>query len=158
MKKSNVYQVQFFDKPLINLNNCNKLKTSGENATPSSHDTSNVQHIRGHYQVRVFSNIDSFRDSPENFILPFFTRKVSTVTLVKEATPSPDRKMTKLLTFDNCFPQFDILAKTRSEVTTATRFSRQNEAGSPASFTSYRENLVHVVVLVLESKGLYFPI
>ena len=30
---------------------------------------------------------------------------------------------------------FDILAKTRSKMTTATTFSRQNEAASPASTT-----------------------
>ena len=38
---------------------------------------------------------------------------------------------------------------------TATRFSRQNNAGSRASTTWYWENLVLVVVLVLESKALY---
>ena len=41
-------------------------------------------------------------------------------------------------------------------MTTATTFSRQNNAVSRASTTYCRENLVLVVVLVLESKGLYF--
>ena len=40
-------------------------------------------------------------------------------------------------------------------MTTATTFSRQNDAGSRASTTYYWENLVLVVVLVLESKALY---
>ena len=54
-----------------------------------------------------------------------------------------------------CFRYFDILAKTRSRVTTAVAFSRQNDAGSRVSNTQYWENLVLVVVLVLESKALY---
>ena len=75
--------------------------------------------------------------------------------LVKEVTPSPDRKTIKLLTFDNLFPpHFDILAKTRSRVTTATSFSRQNDAGSRASTIYHWGNLVLTAVLVLESKGL----
>ena len=41
-------------------------------------------------------------------------------------------------------------------MTTATTFSRQNDAGSRASTTQYWENLVLVVVLVLESKALYY--
>ena len=35
------------------------------------------------------------------------------------------------------------------------KFSRQNDAASRASTAKYWENLVHVVVLVLESKGLH---
>ena len=34
-----------------------------------------------------------------------------------------------------CFRQHDIRAKTRSRVTTATTFSRQNDAGSRANTT-----------------------
>jgi len=59
---------------------------------------------------------------------------------------SPDPKIIKLLTFRH----HDILAKTRSRMTTATTFSRQNDADSRA------RTLVVVVVLVLESKGLYY--
>ena len=73
---------------------------------------------------------------------------------MKEITPSPDCKMIKLLTFDNFFPHFDTLAKIRSRVTTATSFSRQNDAGSRANTIYHWENLVLAAVLVLESKGL----
>ena len=52
------------------------------------------------------------------------------------------------------FRHYDILTKTRSRMTTATKFSRQNDAGSRARTTYYWENLVLVVLLVLESKGL----
>ena len=44
----------------------------------------------------------------------------------------------------------------RSRMTTAVTFSRQNDACSRASTTQYWENLVLVVVLVLESKALYY--
>ena len=115
--------------------------------------------------LRFFVYIENIH-TPESFILPLFTRKVSTVNLVEEATPSLDRKIIKLPTFDNLFPNlvlralfpnfgggasksrgkrsgdevarfrhFDILAKIRSRVTTATTFSRQNDAGSHASIT-----------------------
>ena len=57
-----------------------------------------------------------------------------------------------------CFPHFDIRAKTRSRVTTATTFSCRNDAGSRAYATYYWENLVLIIVLVLESKGLLCPI
>ena len=46
-------------------------------------------------------------------------------------------------------------AKTRSGMTKAVIFSRQNEAGSRASNTYYWENLVLVVDPVLGSKDLY---
>ena len=39
-------------------------------------------------------------------------------------------------------------------MTTAITFSRQNDVGSHARTSQYWENLVLVVVLVLESKGL----
>ena len=65
----------------------------------------------------------------------FSLEKLALLPLVKEVAPSPDCKMIKLLTFDNSFRNFDILAKTRSRVTTATTFSRQNDAGSGASTT-----------------------
>ena len=41
-------------------------------------------------------------------------------------------------------------------MTTATMFSRQNDAASRASTIYYWENLVLAVVLVLESKGLWY--
>ena len=65
-------------------------------------------------------------DSPERFILPFFTRKVSTATFSEGGYAlSPDRKMIKLLTLITCVRYFDILAKPRSRMTTATTFSRK---------------------------------
>ena len=53
-----------------------------------------------------------------------------------------------------CCRHYDILAKTRSRLTTAIAFSRQNDAGSLVSNTQYWESLVHVVFLVSESKAL----
>ena len=53
-----------------------------------------------------------------------------------------------------CSRHYDILAKTRSRMTTAITFSRQNDAGSRVSNTQYSKNLVLVVVLVSESKAL----
>ena len=41
---------------------------------------------------------------------------------------------------------------------TAITFSRQNDSGSRVSNTQYWENLVLVVVLVSESKALYFSV
>ena len=43
--------------------------------------------------------------------------------------------MLKLLKFDNLFRHYDILAKTRSRMTTAITFSRQNDEGSRTSTT-----------------------
>ena len=53
-----------------------------------------------------------------------------------------------------CSRQCDILAKTRSRMTTAITFSRQNDAGSRVSNTRYWEYHVLVGVLDLESKAL----
>jgi len=53
-----------------------------------------------------------------------------------------------------CSRHCDILTKTRSRMTTAVTFSRQNDVGSLKSTTQYWENLVLVVVLVSESKTL----
>ena len=52
------------------------------------------------------------------------------------------------------FCHYDILAKTRSRMTPATTFSHRNDADSRARNAQYWENLVLLVVLVLESKGL----
>ena len=78
-------------------------------------------------------NIDSRKAS----FYHFPPEKLALLPLVKEVTPSPDRKMIKLLTFDNLFSHFDILAKTRSRMTAATTFSLQSDAGSRASSTYY---------------------
>ena len=53
-----------------------------------------------------------------------------------------------------CSRHYDILAKTRSRMTTAITFSRQNDAGSRVTNTQYWENPVLVVALVSESKAL----
>ena len=74
--------------------------------------------------------------------------------------PFPDRRMIKLLKFDNLCPPRHQDSKSRwnqtfSRMTTAITFSRQNDTDSRACTTWYWENLVFVVVLVLESKGHY---
>ena len=63
----------------------------------------------------------------------------------KEVKPSSDSKMIKRLT---CFRHHDILTTTRSRMTTAIRFSRQNDTGSCAHTTRL------VIVLVLEPKAM----
>ena len=63
----------------------------------------------------------------------FEPEKLALLPLVEQATTPPDRKMIKLSRFYNLFPS--LLHKTRSRVTTATSFSRQNDAGSRASTT-----------------------
>ena len=72
-------------------------------------------------------------DTPESFIVLFFITKIAPLSILKEVKPSRNRKMIKLLTFDISFPPS--LLKTRSRVTTATTFSRQNDAGSRVSTT-----------------------
>ena len=63
--------------------------------------------------------------------------------------------MTKLLSSDIFFRHHDILAKIRRRMKTIITFSRQNDAGSRKRTTYYWENFFLVVVLILESKGLY---
>jgi len=65
-------------------------------------------------------------------MLPVSLEKLALLTLAKEVTSSPDRKVMKILTFDQLFPPLRHSMdnrKTRSRVTTATTFSRQNDAG-----------------------------
>ena len=90
-----------------------------------------------------------------------FHRKVSSrKTGLPFQNPTNPRKFSVERT-ENSEPEFlgkwkahyDILAITRGRITTAT-FSHQNDAGSRARTTLYQENLVLVVVVVLESKGL----
>ena len=47
-----------------------------------------------------------------------------------------------------CLRHYDILGQTRSRMTTAITFSRQNDAGSRGRTISYWKNLVIVVILV----------
>ena len=55
-----------------------------------------------------------------------------------------------------CSRHYDIFAKTRSRMTTVITFSRQNDVGSRVSNTQCWENLVLLVVLVSESKALWW--
>ena len=59
--------------------------------------------------------------------------KLALLPLLKEVSRFPHRKMIKLLV--TCFRHYDIRVKTRSRMTTATTFSRQNDAGSRACTT-----------------------
>ena len=77
-----------------------------------------------------------------HFIL---SKIVALLSVLKEVKRSADRKMIKLLTFDNLFPSLRYSRQIRGRLTTAITFSRQNDAGSSAG----------VIFLVLESKGFY---
>ena len=81
----------------------------------------------------------------------FFTRKVSTVIFFEGGQDLSRLQNTKTshISVITCSRRYDTRAKTRSRMTTATTFSRQNDAGSRASTTYYCENLVLFVVLVL---------
>ena len=85
--------------------------------------------MQGRERILVSRNIDSWKASFYHFSL----ETLALLPLVKKVTPSPDRKTIKLLTFDNLFRYIDILAKTRSRMTKATTFSRQNDVGSRAN-------------------------
>ena len=67
-----------------------------------------------------------------HFILFYFFHQKSSHSNVNS---SPKRKMIKLQTFDNLYPSLRHFAKIGSGMTTATKFSRQNDAGSPARTT-----------------------
>ena len=85
----------------------------------------------------LFSYSQTFKLTEASFY-HFSLKKLALLSLMKQVTPSPDRKMIKLLTLIfliNCFRHFDILAKTRSRVTTASTFSCQNGPGLRASIT-----------------------
>ena len=56
----------------------------------------------------------------------------------------------------NLFCLDNIFAKHHTKLTTVSRFSRQNDVGLHALNVSLWENLALVVVLVLESKALYW--
>ena len=130
----------------------------------------------------VFSRILKIYTLRRASFYHFFTRKLSTVNLVEEATPSLDRKMMKLLTFDNLFPNLvpralfpafgggaskagksalgtRLLVSVIKLVVEWRRLSRfpakMTLVHTRASLSTDEENLVLVVVLVLESKGLY---
>ena len=61
-------------------------------------------------------------------MLFFSPKKLARLFLLKETKPSPDRlMMIELLTVS-----VTMTTKTRSKMTTATTFSRQNDADSPS--------------------------
>ena len=91
-----------------------------------------------------------FSKNVQSFIVLFFTWKVSAIIFT-----GGNLALSRSQNDWTCSCHYDILAKTRSRMTTATTFSRQNDVGSRASTTQYWENLVVVVVLVSESKALY---
>ena len=70
---------------------------------------------------------------PGKLYCTFFTRKVSTVVLLNEVQPSPDRKIRKIPTFDNFLRQYDILAKTRDRM--ISRFPAKSDADLRARTT-----------------------
>ena len=77
-----------------------------------------------------FSCMFSKIDTPDSFIVFFWPQKLVRSVPLKETKPSrsPDRYMTKFLTFDNLFlPLYNILTKIHSSMATAITFSRQND-------------------------------
>ena len=53
--------------------------------------------------LTVFSRIIKIQNPPKAWFYHFSQKKLALLPLVKEVAPSPDRKMIKLLTFDNLF-------------------------------------------------------
>ena len=78
-------------------------------------------------------------DTP-SFISLFSPEKLTRLFLLKEVKPSSDPKVIRLQTFDNLIisvTMYSIFAKTRSRITTAITFSRQNDVGSRARCAHY---------------------
>ena len=58
-----------------------------------------------YYETTMSKKLNlKFRQTRKLHCTFFFSRKVSTVIYIEEVKPSLDRKMIKLLTFDNSFP------------------------------------------------------
>ena len=95
----------------------------------------------------------SFSTSSTRFNLMFFC-VFSKLFNLESFIVLPVAKWLRFKNLLTCSRHYDIFTKTRSRMTTATAFSRQNDAGSRVNNTQYWENLVLVVVLVLESKAL----
>ena len=108
------------------------------------------------YKLKFF-RVFQKKDTPESVTLPFSPKKLVRLFILKKVKPSPNSKMIKRHTSDNLFPPLrHSCAKTLSRMTTAITFLRQKHADSRVSNTQYWENLVFVVVLVSESKALYY--
>ena len=101
--------------------------------------------------LRVFSKKNTPRKASSYFFSP---KSLYSYLDWRMLSPLQIVKWWNFLHLITCSRHYDILAKTRSKMTTAITFSRQNDAGSRASNTYYWENLVLVVVIVLESKAL----
>ena len=91
------------------------------------------------FYLKFFCILSKNRHSPPLIAsLYFFSpRKLALLSLSVEVKPSADRKMIKLLTFDNLFRHYNILGQTHSGMKMAIAFSRQNDPGSRTSNTSY---------------------
>ena len=81
---------------------------------------------------RLFSKIEI----PERCIVHFFTTKVGTLISAEEGWAISRSLNDKISNIRH----YEILAKTRSRLTTATTFSRQNDVGSRACTTQYWES------------------
>ena len=89
------------------------------------------------FDLKFFFAYSQNIDTLEFFIVLFSPEKLAMLSFLKEVKTSLDCKMRKHLTLDKLYPHYDILAKTRSRMTTATTFSRQNDAGSRVRTTQY---------------------
>ena len=56
------------------------------------------------FDFKFFSRLLKMQTPRKASFCHFSLEKLALLPLVKEVTPSPDRKMIKLLTFDNLFP------------------------------------------------------
>ena len=73
-----------------------------------------------------------FSKNVQSFTVLFFTWKVSAIIFIGDSLA-----LSRSQNDWTCSCHYDILAKTRSRMTTATTFSRQNDVGSRASTTQY---------------------
>ena len=98
---------------------------------------------------KVFSHILKKIDTPESFVVSFFTRKVSTFFYWRRLNHrSPEHNYDKTSNSWSCFRHYGILAKSRSRIATATSFPRQNDPGS-ITRVHYLINLKKVVLFII---------
>ena len=89
------------------------------------------------YKLKFF-RVFQKKDTPESVTLPFSTKKLVRLFILKKVKPSPNSKMIKRHTSDNLFPPLrHSCAKTLSRMTTAIPFLRQKHADSRVSNTQY---------------------
>ena len=105
----------------------------------------------------TFFSMFSKQRHPGKLHFTFFHQKSSYGYLYwRRLSTLPIAKWWNFLDLITCSRHFNILAKTRSRITTVITFSRQKDAGSRVSNTQYWENLVPVVVLASESKAFWW--